>query len=53
MLFSRNPSTGVVECYTDDGEYIGVMASMGDTLEDDDKAEANGRDAKAEDTDKG
>lgn len=39
MLFSRNPSTGVVECYTDDGEYIGVMASMGDTLEDDGKTE--------------
>lgn len=30
MKFSRNPNTGILECYTDDGVYIGNMSTMGD-----------------------
>lgn len=32
MLFSQNPISGAVEAYTDDGEFIGVMATMGDDV---------------------
>ena len=34
MKYSRNPSTGQLEIYTDDGVYLGVMSTMGDVLED-------------------
>lgn len=32
MKFSQNPISGVVECYTDDGVYIGRVLTMGDDL---------------------
>ncbi len=41
MLFSQNPISGEVECYTDDGEYIGKMVTMGDDIE---KEEGAGED---------
>lgn len=33
MRYSRNPKTGILECYTDEGKYVGVMATMGDAPE--------------------
>ena len=30
MKFSRNPKTGTLEAYTDYGEFIGIIAMMGD-----------------------
>ena len=30
MLFSRDPISGVLECYSDDGEYQGKIYTMGD-----------------------
>ena len=35
MLFSRNPISGVVEVYTDEGEYVGKIGMMGDAPLDD------------------
>ena len=32
MKFSRNPKSGALEIYTDEGIYIGQMATMGDLL---------------------
>ena len=34
MKFSRNPYSGLLECYTDDGVYIGNVYTMGDSVED-------------------
>lgn len=43
MLFSQNPISGAVEVYTDDGEFIGVMATMGDdVIKEDDEQENDG-----------
>lgn len=34
MRFSRNPKTGILECYTDTGIFVGNMAGMGDMTSD-------------------
>ena len=39
MKFSRNPKSGVLEAYTDDGEFIGVVNSFGDKMDDEDESE--------------
>lgn len=44
MLFSQNPISGEVECYTDDGEFIGKVATMGDDLKDGDGEEDEEKD---------
>lgn len=32
MKFSRNPETGILEVYTDDGQYSGNIYTMGDFI---------------------
>ena len=32
MKFSRNPRTGILESYTDDGRYMGNIYTMGDCI---------------------
>lgn len=40
MKFSRNPDSGILEAYTDEGMYIGIISTMGDSV----KQEVNGED---------
>lgn len=35
MKFSRNPKTGILEVYTDDGQYRGNIYTMGDFIGED------------------
>lgn len=39
MKFSRNPTTGILEAYSDDGQYIGDIYTMGDCIGEGDKSE--------------
>lgn len=32
MRFSRNPASGELEAYTDDGVYVGIISTMGDAV---------------------
>lgn len=41
MKLSQNPISGVVECYTDDGEYIGRMYTMADAIAEEEREEKN------------
>lgn len=38
MKFSRNPKTGILEVYTDDGRYTGNIYTMGDFVGEDEKS---------------
>ena len=39
MKFSRNPKTGILEAYTDDGQYMGSIYTMGDCISENEKSE--------------
>ena len=34
ILYSRNPISGVLEAYTSEGQFLGIIETMGDMLND-------------------
>ena len=42
MKFSRNPVSGELEIYTDDGVYLGIVSTMGDVAGTDEEAAQDG-----------
>ena len=51
MKLSQNPISGVVECYTDDGEYVGNIHTMTDEIAEEERKNKKDKKNKDEDED--